>query len=137
MDVSLAVLADAANVSREGKLNILGAFDTIHATKFPTTHPSMQLVIRFVAYPSERLTPRKVTIKLLDADANELLTLSGDAVVPDKTGPDDINMVSIIGFSNVEFQQAGRYEFSILLNNDVKRTVPLKVVQREQSQPAT
>jgi hypothetical protein len=31
VNVNLAVLCDAANVSREGKLNVLGEFDSIHA----------------------------------------------------------------------------------------------------------
>ena len=47
MHVKVALLADYSNVSREGKLNILGIFDTIYAPTFPTTHPHMQLVIRF------------------------------------------------------------------------------------------
>ena len=49
MRVSLALLADYSNVSREGKLNILGIFDTIYAPRFPTTHAHLQLVVRFEA----------------------------------------------------------------------------------------
>ena len=37
MDVSLARLADAANTSRDGKLNLLGIFDAIQA---PALRPS-------------------------------------------------------------------------------------------------
>src|SRR6266516_902993 len=54
MEVKLALLADGANVSREGKLNLLGIFDTLFARSFPTTHPQMQLVIRFEAAAHER-----------------------------------------------------------------------------------
>ena len=39
MEVKVALLADGANVSREGKLNLLGIFDTLFARSFPTTHP--------------------------------------------------------------------------------------------------
>ena len=53
MKVNLALLADGANVSREGKLNILGIFDTIHAGKFPVVHAQMRLVVRLEASSAE------------------------------------------------------------------------------------
>ena len=53
MELSLALLADGANLSREGKLNLFGIFDTIFARTFPTTHPQMQLVLRFEARAEE------------------------------------------------------------------------------------
>jgi len=49
MEVVLAVLADYANVSQEGKLNIMGIFDIISSEKFPTFHPEMKLVVQFEA----------------------------------------------------------------------------------------
>ena len=61
MDVTLALLADAANVSQDGKLNILGIFNGLGAAAFPATHPSMHLVLRFEASraipPQWRLPP--------------------------------------------------------------------------------
>jgi hypothetical protein len=56
MHVNLAVLCDAANVSREGKLNILGEFDSIHASSFPLTYPTMVLVVRMEAHPRRSAT---------------------------------------------------------------------------------
>lgn len=46
MEVSLALLADYANVTREGKLNLLGLFDRIDARAVPWVHPQMQLVLQ-------------------------------------------------------------------------------------------
>ncbi len=34
MDAALALLADFANESTDGKLNILGVFDTIYAARY-------------------------------------------------------------------------------------------------------
>src|SRR6266516_3887748 len=65
MEVKLALLADGANVSREGKLNLLGIFDTLFARSFPTTHPQMQLVIRFEAAAQEAGSTRQVEIQLV------------------------------------------------------------------------
>lgn len=77
MKVTLAVLADYANITREGKLNILGMFDVIHAQNFPMTHPQMQLVMRFEADIAEAGKTKKLEIKLMDADGKTLFVLNG------------------------------------------------------------
>jgi hypothetical protein len=40
MHVSFALFADAANLSQEGKLNILGVFDAVQVATMPTVHPA-------------------------------------------------------------------------------------------------
>ena len=49
MRVPLAVLADYANVTTDGKLNIMGIFNRIFASALPVVHPQMRLVMRFQA----------------------------------------------------------------------------------------
>ena len=67
MDVDLAVIADAANVSQEGKLNILGVFDTIWARVFPFRHASMVFVLRVRADFTEQGAHR-LEVRLSGAD---------------------------------------------------------------------
>ena len=45
MHVSFAIFADAANLSQEGKLNILGVFDAVQVGQTPTVHPRAHLVV--------------------------------------------------------------------------------------------
>ena len=46
MHVSFALFADAANLSQEGKLNILGVFDAVQVSTLPAVHPRAHLVVR-------------------------------------------------------------------------------------------
>src|ERR1700710_2993145 len=46
MHLSFALFADAANISQEGKLNILGVFDAVQCGTLPTVHPRGHLVLR-------------------------------------------------------------------------------------------
>src|SRR5918911_885570 len=46
MHVSFALLADGANLSQEGKLNILGVFDAVQVASLPAVHPRAHLVVR-------------------------------------------------------------------------------------------
>ena len=132
MDVSLAVIADAANVTRDGKLNILGVFNTIYSSAFPTVHSQMQLIVRFLASPAERGTQHKTAIKLLDMDGSELIGLAGTVAVPQRSGIEEIGVYSIIDLRNVAFARAGDYSFRILIDDNEKATVPLKLVLRGQ-----
>ena len=54
MRVTLAVLADYANISQEGKLNILGIFDRIAVAEVPTSLPQMHFIMRLEAHAAER-----------------------------------------------------------------------------------
>lgn len=53
MHVSFALFADAANISQEGKLNILGIFDAVHVGQLPALHPRATFVVRIKAVPSD------------------------------------------------------------------------------------
>ncbi|MFP5355722.1 MAG: DUF6941 family protein, partial [Gemmatimonadota bacterium] len=46
MHVSFALFADAANISQEGKLNILGVFDAVQVGQLPAVHPRAHLADR-------------------------------------------------------------------------------------------
>lgn len=128
MEVPLALLADSANISREGKLNVLGVFDNIAATSFPTTHAAMVLVIGISASPAEYGLTRKCRIRLLDADAEQLLAIEGDLEV---NQPSDLAGAPSVYFPlplpAITFQHAGDYAFHILIGDDEKATIPFRL----------
>lgn len=63
MEAKLALICNSANVSQEGKLNILGEFDTIWAEQVPVKWPSLTLVARFEAHLVEG-SKRRLAIDL-------------------------------------------------------------------------
>lgn len=127
MEVKLALLADYANVTREGKLNLMGIFDVINAPSLPWTHPQMRLVLTFEANPAEWDTQKKVQIKLLDADAREKLTMGADIKVPTGKSGRNVPINSIIVINNLRFDVAGYYAFYILIGEETKKEIPLTV----------
>jgi hypothetical protein len=128
LEVNLAVLADYANVSQDGKLNIMGIFQEINATSLPFPLPQMYLVMSFSAGPAEFDSQRPIRIVLLRADGEEILNLEGQMQVPRPTRPGSRAYLNeTIGLAGVTFDQAGDYGFSILVGGDEKATVPLHV----------
>lgn len=135
MEVTLALLADYANVTKEGKLNLLGLFDRINAPILPWTHPQMQLVLSFQASPAEYDTTKNVEIKLLDADANTKFTISSEFKVPREKSGRNVSINTSIAINNLRFDTEGDYAFHILIGGDAKATIPLRVNYVPKPQP--
>ncbi len=126
MHVKLAVLADCANVTAEGKLNILGIFDRISVSGLPVVHPQMHLVLRLEARAAERGRPHEVEIRFHDPDGDAVFQVKGN-VVPE--GPRDraIGTNQILTFNNLQLAKAGGYNFQVFVDNDLKTELPLDV----------
>lgn len=132
MEISLALVADAANREESGKLNVLGVFDQVYSDKFPYRHPEMFVVVRFTANPSEFGKKKEIEVCLLDPDGNVVgarLTAKGQVPVPEAGGRASIEM--LLRMVNVPFERPGRYAVSILVAGEEKASIPLEVLERK------
>ena len=130
MRVSLAVLCDYANVTREGKLNIMGIFDTIFAQSFPARHTAMNLVLRLVADPQEFGKTQRISIQLMDEDGKRMFEAEAE-MLPQGQGSTPANVDQILGLGNLVFPKPGTYCFSVVINGTHIRDhdVALKLAQ--------
>ena len=126
MQVKLGVLADYANVTADGKLNILGIFDRINVSQVPAVHPQMHLVLRLEAQPSERDRAHKIEIRLHDPDGATIFDVNGD-IVPHGEGMQPVSTNQIQTLNNLQLDKIGTYNFDIYINNDLKSELPLHV----------
>ncbi len=128
MEVNLAVLADYANVSQDGKLNIMGIFQEVNPPALPFSLPQLYLVVAFEAGPAEFDSWKDVRIALLDSDGSEMLALEGQAQVPRPPRPGRRAYINqVIGMNGITFEHPGDYGFSILVGGETKETVSLYV----------
>ncbi|MFN2432898.1 MAG: hypothetical protein ABR599_08835 [Gemmatimonadota bacterium] len=134
MKVPLAVLCDAANVSREGKLNILGIFSALRAIQFPHSHPSLTLVVGLEATYTER-GDHSIDIRLVDADGSELLKLDGRAHFQSDRAGHPIFTQAILTLNNLTFPRAGTYTVDILVDRRHERSLLLEVQEILKPQP--
>ena len=126
MEVDLAVVADAANVSQEGKLNILGIFDTIWTREFPVRHPTMVFVLRVTADITDQGSHR-MQLRLMDEDGGQLFKAEGPLQVPARAPGLPIKPNIIIGLNGISFQKSGDYSFEVILDDRHLKSVPLSV----------
>lgn len=133
IQVTLALLADYANVSREGKLNILGIFDRINAQSVPAVHPQMQLVMTLEADRGDADKEHRVEIELIDADGTKLFSIGGNLKFGAPPPGEHVRINHIIQLNGLRFDRFGNYEFKILINNEVRKSVPISVVETKKS----
>ena len=126
MQVKLALLADYANVTAEGKLNILGIFDRIRVQDVPVVHPQMHLILRLEAHAAERGRSHPVEIRLHDPDGQTVFEVRGE-VVPHGAVGHAIATNQILTLNNLQLTKTGGYTFVVLVNNDLKYELPLEV----------
>lgn len=130
MLLDLLLIADYVNITADGKLNVMGIFNRIHAPQFPTRHPEMFLVAKLSANPSEYGTRRKLAIKLVDESGKLVASLlEREIEIPhDKEGK-VVEIRQILRLAGLVFPQPGAYQFSMLVDNNQKGSQTIQLVQ--------
>jgi hypothetical protein len=124
----LAVAADYANRSSEGKLNIMGIFHEVTPLGFPAGLSQGFLVMEWEAGPAEVGTQRELRIAFVEPDGTEKIALSARLKIPSPTRPGSPTLFNqIIDVAGTPLEKPGEHAFYILADNDEKGRVPLYV----------
>jgi len=135
MRVVFGLIADSAEISEHGKLNIMGVFSSIRASAFPAVHPKMCLVIRFEVLSVEFGVEKDLRIALVGPSGKEAVAVEGKFKVnlddPSATIPLMVEHDQIIQWNDVTFPEAGGYAFHVLVQGDPKGSVPLTLLKMD------
>jgi hypothetical protein len=128
MEVDLALLADAATIDGSGKLNILGVFDRLGTSAFPTRHPRMSLVLRFSAGIHE-LGRHAVAIAIRAPDGKELVRIDGEMnlAAGARGVSSGVLVPHILNMDGLVFPTAGRYAVDVIVDGAHQVSIPLNV----------
>lgn len=128
MELTLLLIADYANTTADGKLNVMGIFESITAASFPATQSEMYLITRFAAGPAEYGRNFKMDVTLINEDASqELVNFAVENTVHRAQHGQDAHLNHLFRLNNVTFTAPGTYEFSVLVDNDLKGTLAVDV----------
>lgn len=130
ISVSLHVVADSANVSQEGKLNLLGIFQRILASAFPATHPSLALVFTVEADSGDTASEHTLMVDLVDSDGKRIAKINGKIKFAEVKGKKATHN-QIVNFNGLNFPKPGMYEFKIIINGEERAFVPLELSEIE------
>jgi hypothetical protein len=126
MHVSFALFADAANLSQEGKLNILGVFDAVQVTTLPAVHPRAHLVVRLKGTRLD-IGMHSMTLHWVNPGGVELWSTAGEIEVtppPPTVTEMDFPLIAPV---DLPLDQPGNYTMRIALDQEARAEVPLQV----------
>jgi hypothetical protein len=115
MHISFAVFAAAANLSQEGKLNILGVFDAVHVAGLPTIHPRTHFVVRLKANGDDT-GQHTLTFRWLSPFDEELWSSAGEMSVAPAPNPVFEVDLPIIAVVDLPLNVAGQYTMQVTLD---------------------
>jgi len=126
MNIQVGVLCDAATEDN-GKLNLLGSFDTIFAPQLPAVHPQCAVALR-VTFMSGDEGEHKLKLNFVNAD--------GHAIMPpieipvSVVLPDDVHFLTrnfIVNIQQLKFAEEGLYSVDVRLDEVSQAGIPLSV----------
>jgi hypothetical protein len=126
MNIQVAVLCDAAT-DESGKMNLLGAFDTIYAQQLPAVHPQCAVALR-VTFAADDEGQRKLKMNFINADGHAIMP---PIEIPVAVAlPDDAHFLTrnfIVNIQQLKFDEAGLYSVDVRLDDKSQASIPLLV----------
>ena len=126
MHISFALFADAANLSQEGKLNILGVFDAVQVGQLPAVHPRAHLVVRLKGTRAD-VGDHSVTLRWINPQGSELWATTGELNVgapPTNVTEMDLPLIAAL---DLPLDAVGAYTMSIALDDQPRAELKLQV----------
>ena len=139
MDLLVATLCDSAS-DYNGKMCLLGTFDTIYAQQLPVAHPQCALALRICFRPEDE-GQHSIHVKFIDDDGRPVTKEDLPPLNIDVKFPEDSYFLTrnlVINIQNLRFEKAGLYSIDLHSGNRILGRIPLRVMQiQPQQRPQT
>jgi len=126
MHISFAVFADGANLSQEGKLNVLGVFDALQVGGFPALHPRTHFVLRLKG-SIEDIGNHRLAFRWINPSDEELWSSDGELNVAPGANPTFEMDLPVIAVIDLPLNAPGLYTMRVSLDGEPTADVRLFV----------
>jgi hypothetical protein len=135
MNIQVAVLCDAAT-DDNGKLNLLGAFDTIYTQQLPAIHPQCSIALRVTFFNGDE-GKHSLQLNFVDADGHSIAKFPPLPV--EVALPEDMHFGTrnfVVNLQQLKFDSTGLYSIDISLDDQPQASIPLLVRHHHPAPPA-
>ncbi len=124
MQIEMFTICDAAT-SDNGKINILGSFDTIWVRQFPAVYPHCAVAVKMRFSSAEKGT-HSLSVRFIDADGQNVLPpATGTFTVAMPEGQLSASADIILNIQSLNLSKAGEYSLELSLNGQNELSLPL------------
>ena len=124
MHIEVFSFCDAATGER-GKLNILGAFDTIWSEKLPRVHPQCAIALR-IRFNSIEKGEHKVRVNIIDLDGKHVIPpLEGKINIGFSDEQRSLSVNLIMNIHRLKFEKYGEHSIDLAIDGRQEASLPL------------
>lgn len=127
MEIEIFTLCDYAQ-DNNGKLTIVGTFDSINVASFPTDSPPCYMAMRIRIANSEAGN-HSLKIRCVDENSVELpqLSLLGGFNILANQAASYSGVNVVLGMRPIRLERSGRLTFELYIDDEWVRAIPLNV----------
>ena len=130
MRVEIFSLCDAATVDTSGKLNLLGAFDTVWVTSMPTIYPQCAIALR-IRFENIESGEHRININFVDADGRHILPALNSMVnINFSEGQRSGSSNSVLNIQGLRLERYGEYSIDLAIDGREEASLPFFVKPR-------
>ena len=129
MNIEIFSLCDAATVDVAGKLNVLGAFDTITSLNMPVVYPQCAIALR-IRFNSIERGAHMVSVNFVDIDGKHIIPGANGTInihFPDQQRSGSANLV--LNLQMLKLERYGEYSIDLAVDGKNESSLPLFVRQ--------
>jgi hypothetical protein len=126
MTIEVFAICDAATDS-QGKLNLLGAFDSIWAARVPIVHPHCAIALR-IRFSRIEEGQHSIRFNVIDEDGKSILpNIDGNLNIKFGTDDDTVAANLIINLQGFKLEKHGAYSVDVAIDGRHEGSLPLFV----------
>ncbi len=130
MQIEVFSLCDAATADN-GKLNMLGAFDTIFVPKIPLVYPHCAVAAR-IRFAHDEQGEHQITVNIVNVDGKHLLpTMNGRLSVNFPPEHRSVSLNLIFNIQMLKFETLGEHSIDLAVDGERRVSLPLFVRERK------
>lgn len=128
MEIEVFTLCDAA-ADYQGRLSILGIFDTIFAATLPATHPQCSVALR-IRFKKVEAGNHALTLHIVDYDGNMVIPALNGQFGIQLDGQEQYGAVNLIlNLQGLIFKSYGRYAVNLAIDGREVGSLPFMIKQ--------
>ena len=131
MHIEVFSLCDAATMDVAGKLNVLGAFDSIMTGSIPVVYPQCALALR-VRFDNIERGEHKLAVSFVDLDGKHIVPPANGTIninFPDEQRSGSANFV--FNLQMLKLEKYGEYSIDLAVDSRKEASLPLFVGTRK------